>query len=86
MANDENPPTLNPGDQLGKNRDWEIEKLLGQGGFGAVYLAKNTKDGTKGAVKIESTKCRVKVLKHEVKVGECTYLPVKLKFVQSVHI
>src|ERR1700679_480220 len=31
---------------------YRIEKLLGQGGMGAVYLAENTDIGRKGAIKV----------------------------------
>ena len=36
---------------------WQIEKLLGRGGFGEVRLEKNQDDGRMRAVKIIATEC-----------------------------
>ncbi|CAD5232184.1 unnamed protein product [Bursaphelenchus xylophilus] len=55
---------LSKGDKIGQ---WEIIKKLGEGGFGAVYLVKNS-SGNEYALKAEKATETVKVLKMEVVV------------------
>lgn len=44
------------GEKFGKQREWRVERLLGAGGFGAVYLVVNEKTEARGAMKVESTR------------------------------
>lgn len=44
------------GEKFGKQREWRVERLLGAGGFGAVYLVVNEKTEVRGAMKVESTR------------------------------
>ncbi|VDO43721.1 unnamed protein product [Brugia timori] len=48
---------LHPGDVLG---DWTVLDKIGEGGFGAVYLVKDSK-GNECAMKTESVKATAKV-------------------------
>ena len=63
---DANLPTLNPG-ELVKGR-YAVDKKLGEGGFGAVYKVKDNTNGELYAMKIESCKEQIQVLKMEVVV------------------
>lgn len=63
---DENLPTLNPGDMI--KHQYSVAKKLGEGGFGAVYLVEDTRTKQKHAMKIESVRKQIQVLKMEVVV------------------
>ncbi len=57
-------PTLNPGDVI--KQVYRIQKKLGEGAFGAVYLVEHTRTKEKGALKVEGAKEPIQILKIEV--------------------
>ncbi|EJW86649.1 serine/threonine protein kinase [Wuchereria bancrofti] len=66
---------LHPGDVLG---DWTVLDKIGEGGFGAVYLVKDSK-GNEYAMKTESVNATAKVLKAEY------YVLTELKKAKATH-
>ncbi|KAK6113395.1 Protein kinase domain family protein [Brugia pahangi] len=66
---------LHPGDVLG---DWTVLDKIGEGGFGAVYLVKDSK-GNEYAMKTESVNATAKVLKAEY------YVLKELKRAKATH-
>ncbi len=63
---DDQIPELHPGDKI-KNK-YIVTKKLGEGGFGAVYLVEDSSNRAKHAMKIETAKAQIQVLKMEVVV------------------
>ncbi|MCP3661524.1 MAG: protein kinase, partial [Gammaproteobacteria bacterium] len=57
-------PTLNPGEVI--KQVYRIQKKLGEGGFGAVYLVEHTRTKEKEAMKVEGAKEPNQVLRMEV--------------------
>jgi len=67
---------------------FEIQKELGRGGFGAVYLARREKDGVRVAIKVmlsqvEATKEDVGKFKREMEVNRQLEHPKIVRFVES---
>ena len=54
-------------------KTYEVEKILGNGKFGVVFLGKNMDTGERVAIKTESSDNPYKILKHEVTVLNYLY-------------
>ncbi len=63
---DEGPPPLSPGEVI--KQVYRVKKKIGEGGFGAIYLMEDIRNKQKYAMKVESSREPVQVLKMEVLV------------------
>jgi len=62
------PPRFKSGDPLPGNADWSLDEPLGMGGFGEVWLARNTVLGDESAIKFCLDQRAAQSLRNEAKL------------------